>query len=326
MPDYLVVPQERRDRAVHEKARAARRGELRWLRSYLSDVLDAEDLFGEPLTVRFLDLALLHLAARSDWMVLLDSRAIAGRFGVRGRDVKPAIARLLELRRFELVYVGETTAQGVQPALFAPSTPGEKPGDNRAAATVQEPSRSHAGTVQKPRRSHPDVTRLADTTAQPSRGETLAASQRLPQRREEKRRTEDLASRTTLSAEDERLPADLLEQGWNTVQIAAAVREPDRARAWLDYASREPGLENLGGYTWARFSVPTTWPNGKRPPTLDERRQRLETFTISVLSQMHRTDAIEELDQRLQPIPATLRPTMRAELIDLLDRQEPDLP
>lgn len=312
MPDYLAVPEHRRDRAIHEKARLARRGELRWIRSYLDD-LDEDALFGEPAAVRFLDLAIVHLAARQGWLVLYDSRAIAGRFGLRGREVKAALERLVELRRFELIHAerpGDKPGE-IQPSLF----PGVLPASLRDTSGVAPASSRHT----------PGVPAASPSPTEPSGAEAESASQPLARAREsraEERR--EVPSRAT-SKEDDALPACLLEHGWNGRQVAAAIQDPDRARAWLAYAEREPGLTNLGGYVWARFAIPGTWPNGKRPLTGEERIQRLEAFTRNVLVEYPRQTALEELDERLVIFPPALRPSVRDRLVAVLDSQEPSL-
>ena len=125
MTDYLAVPEHRRDRAVHEKARMARRGELGWTRLYAADV-DDDHLFGETGTLRFLDLALVVWASRTGWLILYDVRAIASRYGLRGREVKPALERLVSLRRFELIHAAEPVGNHgqIQPSLFPSFAPG----------------------------------------------------------------------------------------------------------------------------------------------------------------------------------------------------------
>jgi hypothetical protein len=314
MPDYLAVPEHRRDRAVHEKARMARRGELRWIRLYADD-LDEDVLFGETPAVRFLDVALLAWASRTGWLLLYDARAIAGRYGLRGREVKPALERLVELRRFELIHAerpGDKPGE-IQPALFPSVLP----------ASLQ----STSGVAPASSRRRPGVAPASDDSAQTSRAEPTAASDRLARARGAEKRREGPSSATSTenaARNADRLPADLLEIGWNPRQIAVAAQDVERVNAWLDYARREPGLENLGGYVWARFAVPDTWPNGARPPTTQERIERLEAYAGRILSQYARADAIAELDERLVAFPDTLRPALRQRLLTIID-QEPEL-
>lgn len=314
MPDYLAVPEHRRDRAVHEKARMARRGEIHWIRLYADDL--ADDLFGEPPLVRFLDIALLAWAIRSGWVIPYDSRAIGGRYGFRGREVQPVLERLLELRRFELIHAADPgeNAGEIQPALFASSTAGT--------------SRQHSGTTPGPLRQHSSEPPAQPSPTEPGGLAPDPASQRLARARGAEKVREEVPSRAT-SKEDARaaagLPADLLEQGWNPAQIRVATADPERAQAWLDYARREPGITNLGGYTWARFVIPDTWPNGKRPLTADEKIIRLERWAKIELIHYPRPDALEEIDLRVTAWPPALRPTVRDRLIHALDTQEPPL-
>lgn len=145
--DYLAVPLHRQERAVVEKARSARRGELRWIRSYADDVLD--DLFGEPIGLRFIDVALLALASKSGWLIPYDTRWLAGKIGVRGREVKPAVERLLTLGRLELVTASDDNrnGQGVQPALFASGYP-----------QVQDPPGTTPGSARDHSGDTPEIT------------------------------------------------------------------------------------------------------------------------------------------------------------------------
>lgn len=109
MPLHLSIPQHRRDRATTEKARSLRVGELRWVRVYTDDL---DDLAGEPVTVRFLDDAILRLASRRGWTIPYDHRRIANRLDLRTTDVAKAIKRLLTLCRLELVEVAEELSTG----------------------------------------------------------------------------------------------------------------------------------------------------------------------------------------------------------------------
>lgn len=106
---YLSIPQQRRDRVTHEKARSLRVGELRWVRLYTDDL---DDLADEPVTVRFLDDALVRLASKRGWLIPYDHRRIANRLGLRTTDVAKAIKRLLTLRRLEIVQVDEQLSTG----------------------------------------------------------------------------------------------------------------------------------------------------------------------------------------------------------------------
>lgn len=113
---YLSIPQHRRDRATHEKARSLRPGELRWTRWYTDDL---DELAGEPLSVRFLDEALVKLASKRGWRIPNDPRRIAGRLELRPSDVSKAISRLLTLQRLDLIDVPDelSTATDVQIGL-----------------------------------------------------------------------------------------------------------------------------------------------------------------------------------------------------------------
>lgn len=107
MPEHLSVPQHRRDRATHEKARSLRAGELRWVRVYTDDL---DELAGESVTVRFLDTAIVQLASKRGWTLPYDHRRIAARLELRATDAAKAIRRLLHLSRLELVHVTDDLA------------------------------------------------------------------------------------------------------------------------------------------------------------------------------------------------------------------------
>lgn len=141
MPDFLAVPQKRRERATHDKARSLRRGDLKWIRSYVGDLDD--ELFGEPATVRFLDDAILRLAAASGWIITADPRTIAGRVGLRAGHVKAAIDRLVELGRYELIPHADRLPDDGSVQMRLPAL------DQPPAATVEQLSSSGQVVVEQ---------------------------------------------------------------------------------------------------------------------------------------------------------------------------------
>lgn len=168
MADYLLVPKHRQDRLVHEKARTRAGQPLYWLRSYMVDVLEDQELIGETPFVRFVSILVEHLAASSGWKVLDDPRRLAGRFGVSPKHLKPALARLVEIGRLHRLTEAVVLEGGGLQMRLSPSDyaglegPFPQPGDNQPirnesrtdperipveSGTDPGDSRSHAASV-----------------------------------------------------------------------------------------------------------------------------------------------------------------------------------
>lgn len=173
MPDYLTVPEERRARAIHEKARARRRGELHWLRDYIADTLD-DSLPNEALIVRFVDRQFPALAARHGWVIEDDPRRIGALLGLRGDHTRIAIARLIDLGRIIRHAGGERLSTGdLQLPLSAEPAPTKRPASAEDSSSQRLAAKDDS----------PDSAQPSDTDAEP-------ASQRLAQTRAEQRREE----------------------------------------------------------------------------------------------------------------------------------------
>lgn len=141
MPLHLSFPQDRRDRATSTKARSLQGDALRWARVYAEDL---DDLAGEAPIVRFLDDALLRLGSKRGWLLPYDHRRIANRLTLPTRHVKPAIERLLELGRLELIEASDELSTGgnVQLGLGVSVAAGSSQGTpqgRRSTETVSSP-------------------------------------------------------------------------------------------------------------------------------------------------------------------------------------------
>jgi hypothetical protein len=257
---YLAVPQEQRARLIHEKARAARRGEVYWLRSYLVDVLDDLELNREGPLVRFVAFAFPHLAARVGWVIPDDHRAIAGELVMRPQDVRRALDRLVEMGRIERITTGgDRLPDGGFQSRLDFSTTEPMPSQGRASSDL-EPSQARAEAEPQPwqLRSHAP---LDDDPA--SRGLARAREQSRAER------TKDFkAEQTVTSSVGPALPLDS-QNGKDPVILgrmiglvcrgdeasaailraeAAGMPEHVLARALESYIGRRPRPANPAGY------------------------------------------------------------------------------
>lgn len=223
MPDYLAVPQAQRDRLLHEKARYRQRGEIRWLRSYLSDALDDSELARQSDTVRLVAILFPAVAARAGWVVEDNRRWLAGQMSMRVSDASRAINRLVELGRIERVAGGEAF----------PSGDLQLPLERAISEPYPEPLSSHTPSDHRAiplAKSEPSQAVLA----QRSEAEADSASQRLARARgaEQSREEKDLqATQSVVSNAASALPDDSMRGGEIVNRIVAFACRGDTASA-----------------------------------------------------------------------------------------------
>lgn len=288
MPLYLVVPPHRRTRAVHEKARVRAGYPLHWVRSYIEDV-DDETLYGETLTVRALDEIVLKLAAKAGtgkegWRIPDDPIALAGRLGVRPREVRRGLTRLVELGRLELVDAPVIHSSEGQIRLALDDAPEPHPSHNGAGP---EPHPNHTPTTPGPHPSH-DV---AGVSAQIQASLASSASSALTQSRSRaEAEKKALPSNGTVAsyaaaadAEDRPIVNRLIGIACKGSTASASVLRyecvglPDAAiaRTIESVLGRNETPRNRAGYAVntlralrAEYGVPDTRPRIEREPTL----------------------------------------------------------
>lgn len=253
MPDYIVVPEHRRARVIHEKARARKRGEILWIRSYIGDLIDDDEIARETVVTRFLDLALVHLAARYSWILQDDPRRLAGVLGMRTQDVRWSLDRLIEIGRIVRIRSAEKLDDGsVQMTLQA------------YADAERMPSRPRADSEPMPSGPRPDREPAPAELLNDAASGPLAASTRLAQSRAEQRREEKATSNASASrGETPALPDDsstivgrIIGLACRGDQASAAIIRsearglPDHvlARALESLIGRRPRPTNPAGY------------------------------------------------------------------------------
>ena len=274
MPDWLVIPEHRVKRLVHEQARVfAGERRLHWIRVWLTDV---DNLAGESPMAQFLDLSLPLLAAASGaWKVPNDPRWIAARFGVRTRDVGPALRRLIELDRLELVTdpASQPLADPAQPRLFG-SGPAEPPRDHRATTarpprdpgttpTVTPPGAEAPTTSQDAAETASHSRALCSPRAEQSRAEGLVRAERTPDTPDEPAATVPPPcpqNDSTNTPESLRRLAALAARGKpeDQAQILRAgngLPEAAIGRAFEAYLERRPRPRNPAGYVVATLKA-----------------------------------------------------------------------
>lgn len=290
MPDYLVVPEVQRARVIHEKARAIARGRLDWVRSYLTDVLDDDELAQESIAVRYFAITFVHLAARTGWIVLDDARLIAGRLTMKQQDVRRAIDRLVELGRIDRVQHSVKLEDGSVQLAFPQDPQARQIGSDVRAASDRQSSGSRAASDRR-QKSIEAASAVSDLVAGSLEG---AASTRLAHARETRAEAEkkehvpsngNAASYATAANAIESneivnriiaLVARGRPQSIAAIQYeAAGLSDHLLARTLESYRGRHPKPTNGGGYVVATLralraeaGIPDTRPRIDREPDL----------------------------------------------------------